>query len=163
MTRRRQPHEDRGAALLIAIGFVMMVSTIAGGLAAMITSGVGNRVSLEQLRNRQYAAEAAIEDSIVTVRQTLTNTGLATTPTCGTVSSGVNNVTIRVDCAPALNVVAGSSGTLLAQRNVVFVACLNTGSACASGAAIIRAQINFEQKGSGAISNTYVQSWSVFG
>ena len=61
MTRRRQPHEDRGAALLIAIGFVMMVSTIAGGLAAMITSGVGNRVSLEQIgrascRERVYSS-----------------------------------------------------------------------------------------------------------
>ena len=66
--RPRREHEDRGAALLLAVGFVVVIGAIAGGLAGLATSGVNNRVTLEQVRNREYAADGAIENAISQVR-----------------------------------------------------------------------------------------------
>jgi hypothetical protein len=142
----------------MAVGFVVLVGSIAAGLSAMITSSAGNRVSLERIRDRQYAAEAGVESAIVEVRA-LDRTA---TPRCGSTST-LNNITVRVDCAQAVNVVASPSGQLFAQRNVVFVACEDTGSACAAGKVIVRASVNFEQRYSSAVTKTYIQSWSVSG
>ncbi|MFM2077255.1 MAG: hypothetical protein RJA49_1145, partial [Actinomycetota bacterium] len=114
-TRVPADNRDRGAALLIAIGFVVMIGVITGGLAALMTTNVTDRMALSRLRDRQYAAEAAVNQEIVTVRQ-LPRTSTAS---CGTVSS-LNSVSIRVDCSQGLTAVTGSGGTVLAQRNVVF-------------------------------------------
>ena len=149
---------DRGAALLIAIGFVVMIGVITGGLAALMTTNVTDRMALSRLRDRQYAAEAAVNQEIVTVRQ-LPRTSAAS---CGTVSS-LNSVSIRVDCAQGLTAVAGSDGTVLAQRNVVFSACVNTGSACTANAVLVRATVNFEQQYANGVTRTAVLSWSVLG
>lgn len=149
---------DRGAALLLAIGFVLMIGTITAGLAMLITSSVNNRVSLEQLRDREYAADAAVEQAISTVR------GLdrSVTPACGW-SSSLNGVPIRVDCTGSLNIVTDAAGSMFAQRNVVFSACVDSGSACSVSNTIIRAGINFEQQFTNLVTTTYIQSWSVSG
>ena len=57
-------HDDRGAALILAIGFILLISAIVGGLAALITSSLDNRGTLDTIRNRQYAADAGIQDAI---------------------------------------------------------------------------------------------------
>lgn len=153
---------DRGAALILAIAFVVMVGAISGGLAALVTSSMNNRGALEQVRNRQYAADAAVEQAITTVRsQVGTPLELCANAPDMTVQT-LNGVAIRVDWRNACGVVQASDGTVVAQRNVIFSACVDTGSACAEAAIVVRAQINFEQS-SGTVTKTYVQSWSVRG
>jgi hypothetical protein len=159
--RPRREHEDRGAALLLAVGFVVMIGAIAGGLAGLATSGVNNRITLEQVRNREYAADGAIENAISQVRLL----------TCASANgfitdASMNSVSIRVEWVNACGVVQSSDGSVVSQRNVIFSSCLNTGSPCSDTAVppvpvIIRAQVNFQQALVGAVTKTYVQSWSV--
>jgi hypothetical protein len=147
---------DRGAALILAIGFVVMIGAICAGLAALVTSSLGNRVSLEALRDRQYAAESAVEEAITSIRLT----DRTTPPVCG-FTSALNGVAVRVDCADAYGVVADPGNDVLGQRNVIFWACVDTGAPCATERALVRAVVNFEQRYAGAVTMTYVQSWSV--
>ena len=79
----------------------------------------------------------------------------------GFTTSTLNGSTIRVDWRTACTVVRGADGVVVSQRNAVFNACPDTGSACATDAVIIDAQVNFEQAATGAVTKTYVQSWSV--
>ena len=162
MTRRTRPrHEDAGAALILAVGFVLMVGAITGGLASLATSSLNNRNTLETVRNREYAADGAIENAISQVRPM----------TCASASgsitdSTVNSIAIRVDWVNACGAVQITDGSVVSQRNVIFAACLNTGSPCSDSAVpavpvIIRAQVNFQQALGGAVTKTYVQSWSV--
>ena len=72
-----------------------------------------------------------------------------------------NQFDIRVDCRNAIGVVGTANNEVLAQRNVIFVACTSTGSACGDTDTLIRAQVNFEQKYKGAVTKTFIQSWSV--
>lgn len=150
-----QPHQDSGAALLLAIGFVMMVSVISAGLAALATSGLNNRNTLEQVRNSQYAADGAIEQAISQVR------ALTCSPTTGfLVDSSFSSGPIRVDWLNVCGSVPASDGTAYPQRNVVFSACPDLGAGCDPAKVIIRAQVNFEPA-SGTVTKTYIQSWSV--
>ena len=45
------------------------------------------------------------------------------------------------------------------QRHLLRL--LNTGAACTAADVIIRAVVNFQQVPAGAVTRTYVQSWSV--
>ena len=159
--RTRRPGEDAGAALILAVGFVLMVGTISGGLASLATSSLNNRNTLEVLRNREYAADGAIESAISQVRAST-----CTSAAGSIVDASMNSISIRVDWVNACGVVQGSDGSVVAQRNVIFLACLNTESPCSDTAVppvpvIIRAQVNFQQALTGAVTKTYVQSWSV--
>ena len=167
--RPRQRDEDRGAALILAIGFVVVIGAISGGLAALATSGLNNRNTLELVRNREYAADGAIEKAISQVRP------LSCSPATGSiVDSTINGVSIRVDWINACGVVlrgdrgttataSAWDGSVVFQRNVIFSACVDPSpsSACDPAKVIIRAQVNFQQGLVGAVTKTYVQSWSV--
>ena len=59
---------DRGATLIIAIGFVVMIGAIAAGLSSLVVSAMGDRFILAELRDRQYAADGAIELAVAHVR-----------------------------------------------------------------------------------------------
>jgi len=155
-------HEDRGAALILAVAFVVMIGTIGAGLAALVTSSVNNRGTLERVRDRQYAADAAIEDAIVQVRAASTGGTDACQSVAGiTRTPAINAVNIRVDWRSACGVIRSGEGLVLVQRDVIFAACVDTGVACTDSSVIIRAQVNFEQAASGAVTKTYVQSWSM--
>ena len=157
----RTAERDRGAALFIAIGFVFMVGAIAAGLVSITTSSLNDRVALTTVRNRQYAADGAIEQAITQVR----TQGGAALSSCsaagGNLVSSINTVSVRVDWKNACAVIRGSDGSPVAQHDVVFSACLNSGAPCNGAAVIINAEVNFEQGSSGAVTKTYVQSWSV--
>ncbi len=144
-----------------------MVGIISAGLIGLATSGLNNRSTLQQLRNREYAADGAIEQAISQVRL-LTCSGAAT----GFVVDTLNAVAIRVDWVNACGVIqsgnrgatgasAASDGVVVAQRNVIFAACANTGAACATTDVIVRAEVNFQQAATGVVTQTFVQSWSV--
>ncbi len=153
--RPARPHEDSGAALLLAIGFVVMIGMISAGLAALATSSLENRDTLEMVRNRQYAADGAIEQAIVQASSFTCDT-VPNTPIVNT----LNGVSIRVDWLNACRSVTTSDDSPYLQRNVIFSACVNTGSPCNDVDVIIRAQVNFEPA-SGPVTRTNVQSWSV--
>lgn len=150
---------DEGAVLILAIGFVLLVSAIAAALAALIMSSTATGTTLEKVRNQQYAADAAIQFAITQVR----DTARAESAPCGSAgyTSSLNSVDIRVDCSNAVTVIGDPNNTVLAQRNVIFVACVNTGEPCTNAATIIRAQVNFEQRYDSSVTKTFVQSWSV--
>lgn len=156
MRRHPSEHDDRGAALLLAIGFVLLVSAISAALAALIMTNSRTGVVLDSVRNRQYAADAAIQDAIVRVRLL----DRATSPSCG-FESTFNEFDIRVDCGNAISVVGTGDNVVLSQRNVIFVACEDTNSPCDDADVIIRAQVNFEQRYTDNVTKTFIQSWSV--
>ena len=165
MTVRRRPNrkqhsadKDSGAALILAIGFVVMIGAISGGLAALATSSLNNRATLEIVRDREFAADGVIEQAITQVR--LLN---CSSPNSSVIAT-LNQVPIRVDwvnaCDPTS--VHSSDGVSYPQRNVIFTACVNPGggAACAAANVIIRAQVNFEPA-VGTVTKTYIQSWNV--
>ena len=149
--------DDRGAALVLAIGFVVMVGGIGAGLAALVSSSLNNRTALEQIRDRQYAADGAIE---IAIAQQAERAASACAGDTGATSVTLNEVAIRVEWQNACAVVRGGDGLLYAQRNLLFVACSDTGAGCGDDS-IIRAQVNFEQDPSGGVTRTSIQSWSV--
>ena len=152
---------DAGAALILAIGFVVMIGAISAGLAGLVTSSLNNRGSLELVRDRQYAADGATEEAISQVRYAVGSPVVACGLPGGSIVDTLNGVTIRVDWHNACEVVAVADGTVVAQRDVVFAACVDTGAACANVDVIVRAQVNFAQASSGPATRTNVQSWSV--
>ncbi|MCU1361687.1 MAG: hypothetical protein JWN99_2976 [Ilumatobacteraceae bacterium] len=152
---------DRGAALILAIAFVVMIGTIGAGLAGLITSSSNNRVSLQTLRNREYAADGAVEEAVAAVRGLDRGSSASCSTVDGTSSSVINNMSMRVDWQAACTVVRGDDGIVVAQRNVIFAACSDTGVPCTDTAVIVRAQVNFRDDGSGTVAGTFVQSWSV--
>lgn len=156
--RPRSEHDrDSGAALVLAIGFVVMISAISAGLAALATSSINNRNSLELVRDQQYAADGAIEQAIVQV----------STATCDTVPTPIvfsgenlNDVAITVDWVNACLPMSDSGGKSYLQRNVVFSACAGVVSTCSEASVIIRAQVTFART-SETTTKASVQSWSV--
>ncbi|MEO5842852.1 MAG: hypothetical protein ABIQ73_08965 [Acidimicrobiales bacterium] len=158
---RTRHNPERGAALILAVGVMLLVGLISGSLLAYIATSVKGRSDLDAIRNRQYAADAAIEYAVDQVRAlgdpALSNCG-------GPYSSTLNGSTIHVICdenpTTALN--AGNPPTFYLQRNVVFTACATTDTPCPEDEIVIRAQVNYEvPPGSVTPIRTYVQSWSV--
>ncbi len=163
-SRVRATHDpEQGTVLVLTIVVMVVIGMISAGLLAIITSGVQQRTTLDVARNREYAADGAIETAIARVR------GITTAPGVGLVACApngpdyltLNGVSIRVDCvnAPAITTL----GVL--ERDVVFTACVDASPsvACTDSTAVIRAQVSFQtaSPGSTAIVRTYMQSWSV--
>jgi hypothetical protein len=148
---------EQGAALLLAVGFVLMIGAISAGLLAFITTSVGHRTPLDSIRNRQYAADAAVEEAIGSLRTSLPAIGAP----CPTYDAPTRNrADVKVECQD-VRVLVANQGLILEQRNFIFTACLASNSQCSDANAIVRAQVNFEKSGSGAVTATYIQSWSV--
>ena len=83
----------------------------------------------------------------------------------------LNGVDIRIDCADQLGAATSpDSADLFLQRNVIFTACVDTGTKCGQPTTpiVVRAQVNFEahkglegSKPALLLTRTWVQSWSV--
>jgi hypothetical protein len=154
--------DEQGVALVLALSFMVLIGLVTSALLSSLISSVGQRSTLDKVRDRQYAADAAAERAIARVR------GLAA-PGPGLAACGVstppetyalNGVTIRVDCT---NVPTMTSTGFL-QRNVVFTTCVASGSTpCGQSTTpvIVRAQVNYESVDNTTIDRTYVQSWTV--
>jgi Tfp pilus assembly protein PilX len=159
MMHRVRSRSEQGAALVLAIGVMVVIGMIATTSLALITTSLHARANLDPIRDRQYAADGAVESAIATVRTVADpGPGLAS---CGGPYTypAVNGVAIRVVCANAPTLT--TTGYL--QRNVIFTACVDTGAVCTDSTAIVRAQVNYEAASITAptITRTYVQSWSV--
>lgn len=163
-------HDQRGASLVLAIAFLVIIGGLVGAALSGITSGLNDRSVLDTARQREYSADSAIEFAIASVRAMPAPTvfsGPGYSP-CGPYSYQLTNAggnaypSMRVDCAP--NGTTSLSG--YQQRDVVFTACVDSGQACggASTPIVIRAQVNFEAAGTDAsyqVTHTWIQSWSV--
>jgi hypothetical protein len=154
---------ESGAALVLAIGFVIVIGAVSASLFTTLNSGSNGRVILDRARDRQYAADGGIQYAIAQVRAlpaptTFSGPGFTA---CGPYSYSLNNTSINVVCEP--NATSSIGGFL--QRDVVFTAyCVSSG--CDSSKPVIRAQVNYEAAGAGTsyqVTHTYIQSWSVNG
>jgi hypothetical protein len=165
----RVHRDEQGATLILALAFMLMIGGIGAAVVSSVTSGLNDRAVLDQVRNRQYAADAGVERAIAAVRA-LPLPGYSPCP--GSTSS-LDGIDIRVDCANKLSTVATADGTF-PQFNVVFTACEVNGSAPCGGPTtpiVIRAQVNYEGQADGGVpgvpklkvTKTWVQSWSVNG
>ncbi len=158
MTRVRR--DERGVALVLALSFMVLIGVVTSALLSSLISSVNQRGVLDGVRNRQYAADAAVEKEIARVRA-LGSGGAGSAPCApaSPIAYPLNGVTIHVDCTnvPTL------TRTGFEQRNVVFTSCIDTGAACTTGNTIVRAQVNYEGQGGGTptITKTYIQSWTV--
>ena len=164
LRRLRRPRDERGASLVLAIVFMVVVGAVGGGLLASISSGLHDGVALAQASSRDYAADAAIEGAIARVRLL----GASSTSCGGPDTRTTNGVSIHVDCTSVPTVAGLSSGSLALQKDVRFNACLTSavvsGTTCPSASTwIITAEVNFQAAASGPGVTTYVLSWSVNG
>jgi type II secretory pathway pseudopilin PulG len=158
-TKVRRMQGERGASLILAIVFMVVVGGISAAVLSTTASGVQDRVALDQARNREYAADGAIEIAITRVR----NNGGTCAPGDVPVTLEQPAVKVHVDCTSSPSFIVLPDNTIATQNNIVFTACEWSGSgngdACTPANAIINAQINFK-KGSPPLK-TFVQSWSV--
>jgi hypothetical protein len=161
--KRARCDNERGASLVLAIVFMVVIGGIMGGTFTLVTSGVNNRSSLDAARNREYAADAGIEYAITQVRA-LPAPGPGFTGcvagTHYTPPTTIDSVASRVNCTN----VPTTTFSRFQQQNVIFRACVENGADCTDANSIIRAQINFEAVRSDAlvsVTRTWVQSWSV--
>jgi hypothetical protein len=165
MTSRFAPRRDEtGASLLFVIGFLVMVSMVTVGLVPALSSSWTRKVAYDNGRNREYAADGAIETAIATVRVRMRN-GQAPCPS-SPLTQTLNGVSVQVDCSYS------QSPSLLGfiQRNATFTACptLSGGAACSTQPTklILQAQVNFASTDAFSdttidVDKTYVQFWSV--
>jgi uncharacterized protein YdeI (BOF family) len=158
----RRMHGERGASLILAIAFMVVIGGISAAVLATTSSGLQDRVALDQARNREYDADSAIETTIAQARQL---SGSCPAPPPRPFNLNNANVGIHVDCSTAL--VPGPNGLLLSRGDLLFVACVAMGSGdgttCTPGTdpPIINAQVNFQ--GTAPTVTTFVQAWSVNG
>jgi hypothetical protein len=173
----RLHRDERGASLILAIAFMVVIGSITGAVLSSISSGLGQRATLDLTRNREYAADGLVEYAITQARAPAASWNEGSPPVvttfinsassvgCGgpftsstvPVAAQLNNVNnLRVDCTPAPALTR--AGYL--QRNAIFTACINNNNPCTAASAIVRAQVNFSDTASGP---TTVQSWSVNG
>jgi hypothetical protein len=155
--------DERGAALIFAIATVVVIGALSAALFTPLLSGARGRTILDSARDREYAADGAIQFAIANVRAMpapTTFSGAGFDP-CGSYSYSLNGDSMNVVCEP--NATPAVNGFI--QRDVVFTAyCVSAG--CNASAPIIRAVVNFEAVGNGAsyqVTHTYIRSWSVNG
>ncbi len=160
--RLRSSRDERGATLILAIAFMLVVGGVSVATLSYITSGVNQRQVLEIARNREYAADGAIENAIAQVRALPAAAGGPGVAPCGPYFTSLNGFDIRVDCTNAPTLTTGG----LLQRNVIFAASCKAPVTppCTDTGTVVRAQVNFQAVGPGpafTVTRTWVQSWSV--
>ena len=159
-------HDERGAALIFAIVFVVVVSAIGGAMFSSLATGQYDRTTLDLTRNREYAADAAVEADIALVRSNLTSgaTPCPATPFSPSPSLESPPVPITVTCSYS----QGETLSGFLQRNATFSAkcTLLQPPVCPNIGQIVGAQVNFQSPSpltaqQVTVTGTYVQSWTV--
>ena len=158
----------------MVIGFIVFASAITSSLVGYAATGLHDRVILDSVRNREYDADAAIENAIpqayTPVETWVSNTTSLVTylqnAQCGSgyrMNPAPNGGDMTVQCTPAPTLTGpGANVPNQFQYNVIFTACRTSDVSSCSQKAIIRAQVNYSIA-SGTVQRTYIQNWSVNG
>jgi hypothetical protein len=156
MSRRRLQRGEDGAALELALIFMVTVSLMVTGLLTFASTSSTATVVTRTTRGTDYDADAAMQADIATIRATAGQGVYGSSCASFTPAFTLNNPSraLRVDCFP----VNGPSS----QRRVVLSACLVSVSPsppCLDSQAILRADVTIYDDGSfgRAVS---IQSWS---
>lgn len=151
---RRRARGEEGAALELALIFLMATSVIVGALLGFAGSSSQATVSTRTTRGSDYDADAAMQADIATIR-VRTGEGYVGACTSFTPLFTLNNTSrpLRVDCTPF-----SASAT---QRHVVLSVCPTSVATtpCPDAQALLRADVVFfdDRSFGRALS---VQSWS---
>ena len=152
---RARGRDEVGAALELALIFLMSTSVIVGTLLTFASSSSQATVVTRATRGFDYDADAAMQAAIATIRVSTTQ-GYVGVGKCVSFTPGftLNNSSrpLRVDCSPF----SASAG----QRHIILSVCPSSaGAPCADSQALLRADVTFyDDHGFGrAVS---IQSWS---
>ena len=122
-------HEEDGAVLLIALGFLTFIGVVAAVLLSYATSSIGNTISVRDIRSREYAADAVVEMAINKVRSTP-----ASSNSSNCAAATVNGLSLRADCSDPGNT----------TTDVTITACSSTAaSPCPASAARLVAKVKY--------------------
>ena len=123
----RRQTDERGAILILALAYIIVVSVVVGALASWTSGDLNNTTKFSQVRNTDYAASSAVEVAINSIRYTpLVGTGQTLGEvydcwgTTGTSSLTTDGYDIDTWCSTLMNL--GSKNT----RVVTVSACLST-------------------------------------
>lgn len=116
LAERRDQQE--GAVLVIALVFVAFIGVISVALLDYATTNLMASEKYEDLRQRQFSADAVVDGAINAVRR---DQNLADDPLC--FRATVNGLDLRVDC------LGPTTGT---STEVEFTACPYTAAMCSS-------------------------------
>ena len=159
----RIQRDERGASLVLAIVFMVVVGAIGGGVLASLTSGQNNGthlVSRSQPRVRGRRRGRVVH--CANARGAFSATRRSVCNRLPVHRSRIPVVTIHVDCFNSPVLIAGPGGTILAQNNVTFNACLFTGSgngdACTASSTIISASVNFQKIGAASDASQHIRA-----
>ena len=151
--RRARGRDETGAALELALIFLMSTSVIVGTLLTFASSSSQATVATRSNRGFDYDADAAMQAAIATIRVSTTQ-GYVGNCVSFTPAFTLNDPSrpLRVDCFPF--------SASVAQRHVVLSVCpTSVGAPCPDAQALVRADVTFyDDHGFGrAVS---IQSWS---
>jgi hypothetical protein len=136
---RRPSRHDEGAALVLALVFLVAVGLVLLAIVTFAGGSFRNTINLNSQRGVEYAADGATTAAAQATRYTY-NT--YTTPgNClpgGQSSMTINGIAISVQCS-AVNFNPNSAAT----REVLFLAC-RTGGSCTTSNAIIQASVTYD-------------------
>ena len=137
-------HEEDGAVLLIAMGFLTFIGVVAAVLLSYTTSSIRNTVSVRDIWSREYGAEAVVEMAIAKVRST---PGSSNISNCAAVT--VNGLSLRADCSDPGNT----------TTDVTITACPSTAAQpCPASSAMLVTKVKYTRTVTpAAIAVTY---WS---
>jgi hypothetical protein len=147
MAHRRTPagHDEAGAALILALVFVLAVASVGVTLVSATGSDILNSSNLKAQRSLEYAADGATSLATQNVRYSGNN--YSTPGDCLPNGSSVSldGVNVTVDCSQQqFDPVSGVT------RVVNFYAC--TAASCTSGNAVLQAQVTFDDY---SVTNSY--------
>ena len=103
--RTRRGRGEAGATLILAIAFLVVIGGIGAAVISSVASGINNRRTLDQVRDRQYAADGGVEYAIAKVRALPLPGGPGFADCGGPVNidhynpPSLNGINIRIDCA----------------------------------------------------------------
>jgi hypothetical protein len=147
----RRRRDETGAALVLALVFVVAVGGIIGGLADLVTNDVSNSTQFASVRSLQYAATSATNLAIESIRYTPllgTNQTLNASPpgSCGAPSSPAegSEQSMAVWCSTAWNPTSADTRVVTLSTCPIGIPA----GACAL-APTLQAKVTFDDYGPG--------------
>jgi hypothetical protein len=158
LSRRR---DERGQALLIALGFVAMFGVIAASLGSYATANLMSSERLRNVRSAQFAVDGAVKTAVNWAQSdaNIPASAVSATTNCFR-SQSINGVTVQVVCQATAPGPATPPTSGVTVQTVTFYGCRSTVPTCDASTALLVAQAQISRVLSVTRSLT-VTSWSV--